>query len=256
MKRSLPWNFKTLIHVNRLLLIGIGIFLFGVYICINGIRASDVYYEYLLNGETATTDGVVVDVWEKEWDDLGRAISRGYDFYFIHPTLGEMKNTSYGHSLYTIYKSGDSSTVVYNQEIPYANRLEKADYSEKSYNVLWYLLAPGIGLLIMIVSTYHSAHKIKTLERGMFTWGTLIRTERGPMDSEERPSYVLIYQYKDDQNQKYEGRYKTNSPGDFDKKELIVYNSKTPDRILVLYDLSKSITEYIDDNWEEVKKLH
>lgn len=255
MKRQLPNSIKFLLFAKLGLFIGVGIFIFGIYVSVGGIDVEKVYYQYLLLNDNKTIDGVVLDVWERDWDDLDRATAYGYDYYFIHPDLGEIKNTSFGKHRRALYKKGEPATVEYEQGFPYANKLKKLDHSKKGFSVLWYLSIPFVGVIFMLVSMNSTANKIKLLQQGKFTWGTLVRTERGIMDSDEHSSYVLIYQYKDDNGKKHEGRYNTKAPGDFDKKELIVYNIKKPWRILVLYDLDKSITEYIDDNWEEVKRL-
>lgn len=256
MRRKLPFSAKLWFYTKVSTVIAAIVLIFGVFLCIQSVNVKKLYYEYLLNSNNENLNAVILDVWERDWDNLDRVSTYGYDYYFIHPDLGEIKNTSYGQHARTIYNKNQSVIVEYNKESPYANRLKKLDFSEAGFNVLWYLMVPVTGLIFMLVVIRKPNNKIKLLEQGEFTWGKLLRKDRAFMDTEEAPKFTLIYGYKDNDGNEYEGGYSTDDAEAFHNKELIVYNTKNPWEILVLYDLPRSITAFIDKNWEEVKNLH
>ena len=255
MKRDLSIVQRLAIYFGTWMQIGLLIFGLGIWLCFSMINIEELLAEHRLDEINTTVEGITMKRWRASWDDEGRPTVYGYDYYFIHPVLGQISNTSF--SKYKKGKStgGDTVKIYYDQNYPYINKIVEMDYSKRGYQVLWLLSIPLLGLVFLI----YGIKKISTinhlLKNGTFIWATLTKREKTSVAIGGASQYRLYYRYKTSNGRPYTHYFITTNPSDFDDEEIVIYDKKRPERAMLLYELPYIIANYIEKSWEEVKRI-
>jgi hypothetical protein len=225
----------------------------GTWLCFSMINVEELLIERRLHEINTTLEGTIMKRWKADWDESGRITSYGYDYYFVHPELGQISNTSFTTQMKG--KPGDKVQVYYDVDNPYINKIVGMDYADTGLSVLLWLFIPLVGICFLVYG--HGRVKvIKTLLRtGMFGWSNFEKHEQTSVKINEVQQYRLYYNFKTSNDTTFARSFTTTSPSDFDKEEIIIYDQDRPERSVLLYELPYTVAKYIEANWEEVKKL-
>lgn len=253
MKRHLPLIQRIALYFRSSIQIGATILILGSWFCSSMINVEELSIEQQLQEVNTTAEGTIMKRWNVDWDDEGNVVSYGYDYYFIHPTLGQVSNTSFSNQ--PKGKAGDKVEVYYDVENPYVNKVVGMSYAESSPAILLLLLIPliGIGFLAYGLSKVKAINHL--LRNGTFIWGNFVKHEKTSVKINEEPQYRLYYNYKTLSGESYTRSFTTTKSSDFDNKEIVMYDQSRPERMILLYELSYTVANYIESNWEEVKKI-
>jgi|GEM_PF-4856063 len=255
MDRHLPTSQRISLYFRTSIQIGAILMILGIWLCTSMINIEELSIERRLQEVNTTIDGTTMSRWEADWDDEGRITSYGYDYYFIHPVLGQITNTSF--SKYKKGKStgGEAVKIYYDEDYPYINKIVGMDYAERGIGVLWLLIIPLVAIVFLVYGIYTVIGIDHLLKKGSFVWGNFLKHEKTLVKVNESQQYRLYYKYVATDGNSYTETMTTTAPSDFDNNEIVIYDENNPERMILLYQLPYSMAKYIEVNWEEVKKL-
>ena len=255
MKRHLPLIKRITLYFSTSIQVGLLIFVLGTWLCSSMINVEELLIEHQLHEINTKIEGLTMKRWEADWDDEGRPKLYGYDYYFIHPELGQISNTSFSQKKKGKSTGGDQVQIYYDKNNPYINKIVGMEYAERGTDVLFLLLIPMLGLGFLA----YGLHKIRIitylLNNGIFIWGSFVKHEKTSVVVNGQQQYRLYYRYKTSGGESYIRFFTTTKSSDFDNEEIVLYNKNTPERMILLYELPYIIVKYIENNWEEVKSL-
>lgn len=255
MNRHLPFIHQISIYNRPSVQIGLLSLVLGIWLCSAMINVEELLIESQLEEINTTIEGITMNRWEADWNDDGRVTSYGYDYYFVHPELGQISNTSFSNVKKGNKKGGDTVQIYYDESYPYINKIVAMKYAERGSGVLWLLIIPlvAIGFLAYGINIVKGIKRL--LKNGIFTWGDFVKHEKTSVKINESQQYRLYYKYEATDRNSYTGSMTTTSPSDFDNKEIAIYDQDQPEQMILLYELPYSVAKYIEKNWDEVKSL-
>lgn len=250
MKRSLPFAQRAQLYLSGYTIAGTLITILGIWLCFSVINIDELTAEEKLKNARLTIKGQLEQKWEAEWNDDGRPTLYGYDYYFIHPDIGQISNTSFSSKVLDLVNLKEVE-VVYVEDNPYLNKIVGMDYTDKSKASLLIILIPFVGLALFMIGVKKAKFNAHILQVGKFTWGKFIRQERTNVEINDQPQYRLYFEYSANDGGKYQQKLLTTKPSDYDKEELVIFDPNKPADSVLLYNLSYALAKYIDKNWED-----
>ena len=252
MKRQLPLSHQMGLYFNGYIIAGALILILGTWLCFSIIDIEELSAEDRLKEATVTTKGYLIEKWEAEWNDNGMPILHGYDYYFIHPDLGQLTNTSFSSKILATSNLNELE-IIYSQDNPYLNKVVGMDYTDRSKASLLTILIPIVGIMLLIIGIRKARFRKHLLRVGKFVWGTFIKHEKTSVTINDQPQFRLYYEYETRDKTVYSQQVLSTKPSDFDKEELIIYDPEKPSDSVLLYVLSYLLAKYIEKNWAEAK---
>lgn len=253
MKRDLSLIQRISIYSRSSIQIGAIILILGTWLCFSMINVEELLIEQQLHEINTTIEGTIMKRWKSDWDNNGRITSYGYDYYIMHPVLGQISNTSFTNQMKG--KPGDKVKVYYDEDYPYINKIVGMDYADSGMIVLLWLFIPLIGICFLIYGV-KKVNVIKELLRsGTFDWSHFEKHEKTSVIINDVQQYRLYYKFKTSNDASYTRSFTSTSPSNFDKEEIVIYDQDRPERMILLYELPYAVAKFIEGNWEEVKRL-
>jgi len=188
----------------------------------------------------------IVSTWVEEEEDDDDYAVYGFEYVFSKQEIGEFRGYSFDE---TYHETGSKLLVNYHPQEPYYNKAAGARLSPSDNSSTFVFVACFVGGLIsLIYGLVLTAHRKMYLERGRLAIAERLSKEKIDEDSDDGPTYKVVYQYTD-----CEGMVQTitntgKGLGRLEIKTPVVYLPEIQQKVRFIQLWSKSISQiYMSD---------
>lgn len=255
MERKLNLYQKIVARWNNYFLAGaIGLIVGGV-MCGMYVSLTNMYNTHRLTEATDTFDGYVEAAIEVDWDEYDDPTLIAYEYYFMHPVLGPIRNTSFAKHKAIVYKPGQKVKIVYLPDAPYVNKMKGLRYDPNLGNARFAIIILIAGFVVSAYGLWISRKAVPLLLNGTFVWGNFLKNRKVLTKNDEKDAYELYYEYQASDKLFHTTSTITTDPKDFENDEIVICNPDDPKDDRLLYDYPYYLAKFIEKNWEDVKKI-
>lgn len=229
--RRVPLSLQIVNFFNGFSLIGWLIFGFGMIFAWAFVLNADFSF-VTFRGPFAIAEGRVTDV-----EETGASVNRSR----VHANHYEysVAGTKFSGTSYTtgdVVSTGDSVSIEYDEDHPARSRITGMRRAMFGPGLVFVLIFPLVGLLILIPATIFGIKRNRLLRDGLLADGTLTSKAATNMQVNNRTVYELIFTFTARDGRQYEAKARSTDTRrlEDESQEPLLYDPADPTRACLL----------------------